>query len=222
MQKELLKNTKEIKNSGEKEIMMNSINGNFQENGRKILHILIGIFAILMVVYNIFTPLVIFILLIIFIFFSLFSLKYRIPVAYFFLSRFERDREMHELPGRGFLFAILGVLLSLQLFERDVALASVIILTFADPVSYFVGKNFGKTRHFLDSRKNIEGNIAGFIVSSAFALFFVSPLLAIGGSLIAMLFEAVIIEIQKIEVDDNLIVPLAAGTTMFLIKTFLM
>lgn len=201
---------------------MNMFNGNFQEIGRKIIHVLVGIFALLMIVYGVFTPLVIFVLFIVFILFSLFSLKFKIPVAYFFLSRFERDREMHQLPGRGFLFAILGVLLSIQLFPRDIALASIIILTFADPLSYLVGKYVGKTRHFLDNRKNIEGNLAGFVISSALALFFVVPTLAIAGSLAAMLFEALVIEIQKIELDDNLIIPLAAGTTMFLIRIFLM
>ncbi len=201
---------------------MDAINGDFQEIGRKILHVLIGIFAILMVVYGVFTPLVIFVLMFVFILFSLFSLKYEIPVAHFFLSRFERDRERNQLPGKGFLFAILGVLLSIELFEYDIALASIIILTFADPISYFVGKHIGRTRHFLDGRKNIEGNIAGFIISSAFALFFVNPVLAIAGSLMAMLFEALIIEVQNIELDDNLIIPLAAGTTMFLIRAFIM
>jgi len=182
---------------------------------------MIGTAALLMIIYQIVTPLIIFILLVIFSLFSLFSLKYKLPLSNFFLSRFD-VKNGNILPGRGFLFSILGTLLALQLFEYDIALASIIILTFADPTSYLVGKYLGKTRHFLDKRKNIEGNIAGFIISSVFALFFVSPVLAIAGALAAMLFEALIIEIQKIELDDNLIIPLAAGTTMFLIRTFIM
>lgn len=202
------------------ERIKNILNSDFSGIGRKILHIMIGIAAILLIVYEIITPLIIFILLAIFTLFSLFSLKYKIPLANFFLSNFE-TRNKNQLPGRGFLFSILGTLLSLQLFDYDIALASIIILTFSDPTSYLIGKYLGKTRHFLDSRKNIEGNIAGFVISSAFALFFVSPVLAIAGALAAMLFEALIIEIQKIELDDNLIIPLAAGTTMFLMRMFL-
>jgi len=197
-----------------------NINNDFREIGRKILHVMIGISALLMIVYSIITPLIIFILLVIFSLFSLLSLRYKIPVANFFLSNFD-VRNGNRLPGRGFLFSILGVLLSLQLFDCDIALASIIILTFADPISYLVGKYLGKTRHFLDNRKNIEGNLAGFIISSALALFFVAPVLAIAGALAAMLFEALVIEIQKIEIDDNLMIPLAAGTAMFLIRTFL-
>jgi dolichol kinase len=191
------------------------------ELGRKILHIIIGITALLLIVHKIIDPLIIFILLSISVIISLLSLYYKIPLANFLLSNFERDRDKHQLPGKGFLFAAAGSLLALRLFDADIALASMIILIFADPISYIVGKYFGKTRSFLDRRKNIEGNIAGFLVSSLFALFFVDPILAIAGSLVAMLFESLIIEVQKIELDDNLIIPLAAGTTMFLIRAFL-
>jgi len=189
---------------------------------RKLLHIMIGIVSLILIVYNIVTPFIIFIILAIGIFSSLLSLKFNIPVINFFLKNFERANDRKRLPGRGIIFAVAGSLLALQLFERNIALASIIILTFADPVSHLVGKLFGKTRSFLDERKNIEGNIAGFIVSSLFAMFFVAPALAISGALIAMLFESIIIEIQKIQLDDNLIIPLAAGTTMILIVRFFM
>jgi len=127
---------------------------NLQELGRKILHIMIGTAALLLLIHNIITPFIIFIFLIIFTLFSLFSLRYKIPIAYFFLNKFE-VKGRNQLPGRGFLFAIAGTLLALQLFERDIALASIIILIFADPLSYLFGKYIGKTRSFIDKRKNI-------------------------------------------------------------------
>lgn len=192
------------------------------ELGRKILHIMIGIGALLLIIYNIITPFIIFILFIICIILSLLSLKFEIPIVHFFLSNFERSKDKNRLPGRGFLFSVAGSLLVLQLFPRDIALASMIILIFADPTSYLIGKTFGKTKSFIDKRKKIEGNIAGFIVSSLFAMFFVHPILAISGALVAMLFESIIIEIQKMELDDNLIIPLVAGTAMFLIVRFFM
>jgi len=37
-----------------------------------------------------------------------------------------------------------------------------------------------------------------------------------------MLFESLIIEIQKIELDDNLIIPLAAGTIMYVLKIWIL
>lgn len=195
---------------------------NSLELKRKILHILIGITALFLIIYSIVTPFIIFIILIMGILTSLLSLKFKIPIISFFLDNFERQEDRNKLPGRGIIFAVVGSLLALQLFERNIALASIIILIFADPISHLVGKLFGKTRSFLDKRKNIEGHLAGAVISSLLAMFFVHPILAIAGSLAAMLFESIIIEIQKIELDDNLIIPLAAGTAMFLIVRFLM
>ncbi len=190
-----------------------------QELGRKILHILIGIVFLFLIMFNFISILHLFFLLILAGFLSLLSLKYKLPIINFLLERFERKDE--DLPGRAFLFFLAGILLTLKLFPRDIALASIIILIFADPTSHFIGKTLGKTKFFLDKRKNMEGHLAGFVTGSLLAMFFVSPLLAIPGSLIAMLFESVIIEIQKIQLDDNLIIPLAAGTTMLLIVKFL-
>lgn len=203
---------------------MNNLDSKLEEFElkREILHILVGIGALFLLIYNIIAPFMIFIILSICVLLSLLSLKFKIPLVNFFLDNFERAKDRKQFPGRAFLFAIAGSLLALQLFPRNIALASIVILTFADPISHITGKLFGKTKSFIDSRKNIEGHISGFIVSSLLAMFFVSPLLAISGSLIAMLFESIIIEIQKIELDDNLIIPLAAGTAMFLIARFLM
>ncbi len=192
------------------------------ELGRKVLHMMIGIGALVLIVWNILTPLIIFVLFVFCIILSLFSLKLDLPIVNFFLKNFERSEDRKKLPGRGFLFSMAGTLLALQLFSRDIALASMIILIFADPTSYLVGKLFGRTKSFIDQRKKIEGNIAGFLVSALFAMFFVHPMLAISGSLVAMLFESIIIEIQKIELDDNLIIPLAAGTAMVLMAMFFM
>ena len=185
------------------------------------MHILIGIIALLLLIYNIITPLVIFIILVFGVLISLLSLKFKIPVISWFLDNFDRERDKNALPGRGVIFAVVGGLLCLQLFQKDIALASITILTFADPISHLIGKTFGRIQSPLDKTKNIEGHIAGALISSLMAMFFVSPYLAIAGSLIAMLFESLIIEIQKIQLDDNLIIPLAAGTTMFLIVGFL-
>lgn len=202
---------------------MNNLNNriNHIDLKRKILHILIGIIALFILIYNLITPLQIFIILVFGTLLSLLSLKIKIPIISFFLDNFEKKQEKY-LPARAVIFGVAGSLLSLQLFPRDIALASISILVFADPISHLVGKFLGKTKSFLDKTKNIEGHIAGALVSSLIAMFFVSPVLAIAGSIMAMLFESIIIEIQKIELDDNLIIPLVAGTTMFLIVRFLL
>jgi dolichol kinase len=177
--------------------------------------------ALLLLIYNIITPLIIFIILTIGIFVSLLSLRIKIPIISWFLDNFERNKDKNRLPGRGIIFAVAGSLLALQLFERNIALASIMILTFSDSTSLLIGKYFGKTKSVLNQNKNIEGTIAGILISSIFACFFVPFYLAFVGSLIVGIFELLTIRIQNIKIDDNLIIPLAAGTAMSLILRFL-
>ena len=199
--------------------MNNKINS--LELKRKLMHIVLGIFSFFLILHNILTTQIIFIILILGIFLSLICIKIKVPIISFFLDNFERKTEK-QLPARGIIFATVGSLLVLQLFPRDIALASILILIFADPISHLVGKVFGKTKSPLDSRKNIEGHIAGALLSSLLAIFFVNPILALSGALIAMLFESLIIEIQKIELDDNLIIPLVAGTIMYALRIWIL
>lgn len=188
---------------------------------RKILHIMLGILGLFLLIYDLISPLQIFIILILGTLLSLICSKVRVPIVSFFLDNFENSKDKMQLPARAVIFGVTGTLLSLQLFPRNIALASISILVFADPISHLVGKILGKTKHFFDNNKNIEGHIAGALISSLIAMFFVLPYLALAGAIVAMLFESLIIEIQKIKLDDNLIIPLVAGTTMFLIINFL-
>lgn len=186
---------------------------------RKILHILAGIVFTFLILTNNLSSKILFLFLVIGVFCSLISLKINIPFVKSCLNIFERPDE--KIPGRAVLSAGAGVLLIMQLFSKDIVLASMLILTFADPISHIIGKVFGKTKSIFNEKKNIEGNICGAILSSIIAMFAVSPALAMAGSLIAMSVELVIIKVQDIQIDDNLIIPLVAGTTMHLIQLFL-
>lgn len=183
---------------------------------RKLAHILFGILGLFLLIYQLITPIHIFLLLVFGVLISFLSLKIKIPLISYFLDAFERDQDKKQLPGRGVIFAVAGSLLALQLFERQIALASITILVFADPISHIVGSNFGKIKSILNSKKNIEGTIAGTIISTILALFFVPFYLAFSAALIAMIFELLTIRIQDIQLDDNLIIPLIAGTVIFL------
>jgi len=194
---------------------------NSLELKRKVLHILFGIVGFFLILNNILTPQIIFIILVLGILLSLICIKVQVPLISFFLNNFERKSEK-QLPARAVIFATAGSLLVLQLFPRDIALASILILIFADPISHLIGKTFGKIKSPLDNRKNVEGHIAGALISSILAMFFVSPILALSGAIASMLFESLIIEIQKIELDDNLIIPLAAGTIMYVLKIWIL
>jgi len=139
------------------------------------------------------------------------SAKIKISIITKCLSLFERRRNK-DFPGKGVLFFFIGSLLSLQLFSREIALASILILTFADPVSHFIGQNFEGIIKL--NKKYIRGTLSGIIIGTIFSCFFVHVYLALIGAFFAMLLETLEIAVAGQTIDDNLLIPLVAGTVM--------
>ena len=192
-----------------------------RELRRQILHILVGIVIIILFLNNWIDLFSFFLIVCLGIFLSFVGKYVQLPIVSWFIDFFGREEDKNKFPGRGIIFFGVGCILVLRLFATDIALASIIILTFADPISHLIGSNFGKIRNPFDNKKKIEGNIAGFLVGSAASLLFVSPLLAVIGNAAAMMFEAVSFEVSGERIDDNLLVPLIASTFMYLALRYL-
>src|SRR3989338_2983177 len=193
-----------------------------QEINRKLFHIVVGIITVALIYYEILSPLAIFLLIIIGTIISFLAKRVHIPVISWFLDRFERPDERHTFPGRGVIFFFVGVLLVLKLFDKDIALASIMILSLGDSVSHLFGAQFGQIKNIFNgkSKKLLEGTIIGTMTGFLGAMFFVPIPEAFLGSLIAMIAEVIQIDFNEQTVDDNLIVPLVAGTVMFLLRRF--
>ncbi len=187
---------------------------------RQAFHICLGLTIVALLNYNIINSLIIFIVLIAGIILSILSKKYKIPVIQQFLNIFERKETIDKFPGRGTIAFFIGCLLVLQLFEKNIALASIMILTFGDSFSHLVGWHIGRRKNPLNCLKSIEGNVAGAIAGFIGAMFFVSPLYAFVASFTAMAAETIEIKMQERIVDDNITVPLVAGTVMHLLRIY--
>jgi len=187
---------------------------------RQAFHICLGLAIIILLINNILNSLILFIILIAGILISILRRKFKIPGIFFFLKIFERKDILKTFPGKGTISFLVGCLLVLQLFERDIALASIMILTFGDSVSHLFGWHFGRKKHPLNCLKSIEGNIAGGITGFLGAMFFVSPLPALLASFGAMTAEAVELKMNNKIIDDNVIVPLVAGTIIYLMRIY--
>ena len=146
---------------------------------------------------------------------SFISAKINIPVISWFLDNFERPEVRKKFPGKGALSFFIGVFLVVLLFPKDIALASIMILTLGDSISHLIGKYFGKTK-IMSKTKLLEGTIAGIIIGFLGAILFVSYLEAFLASLIAMIVEA--IEIKYFRIDDNISIPVVAGLVIFLVR----
>lgn len=187
-----------------------------QELVRQIMHILFGLLIVILFSADLINAWILFYILIASIILSFLSIKLDVPVISWFLKNFERQNT--RLPGEGFVFFLAGSLLAIKLFSQDIALASILILSFGDGISHLIGEGIGKRKILFNKSKNIEGLVFGVIAGTIAALFFVSFLEAFVASLAAMLVEAVEIKIRENHIDDNLFVPLVAGTAILLLR----
>ena len=151
---------------------------------------------------------------------SLASKYLRIPVVSWFLDFFDRPEHRKTIPGKGALTFFFGTLLAVKLFDRDVAIAAILILALGDSISHLIGKTYGKMKTPLNRYKNIEGTIAGTVVAGISASFFVLPAQAFIGAAAAMFFELIEIRLNEELLDDNIIVPLIAGTAIHIIRNY--
>ncbi|PIO03083.1 hypothetical protein COT48_06280 [Candidatus Woesearchaeota archaeon CG08_land_8_20_14_0_20_47_9] len=189
---------------------------------RKIIHMASGLLITFLIYKNIIGAREVFIFCIFGFIISMLCKRFKIPFFSWVLKMVEEPKQTMIFPGRGALFFLLGVImvLSIRHFTLDIALASIAILTVADPVSHLVGVQFGRIKHPLSLNKLVEGNIAGAIVGFFAAMRFVTPLEAGVASITAMIVEALEVEVNHQAIDDNLLVPLAAGTAIYLLRLY--
>ncbi|HLG24741.1 MAG TPA: SEC59/DGK1/VTE5 family protein [Candidatus Nanoarchaeia archaeon] len=195
-------------------------NENLEWN-RQLFHIFLGLAIVALLMFGVLDKGTILIILIFGITLSLLCQKTDIPVIHWLLSKFERQEDINNFPGKGTIFYFGGVYASLALFEKDIALASIMVLALGDSISHIYGKYFGKIRHPFSDKKFLEGSIAGFIFGFIGALVFARWYEAIIGSFIAMVVEGVDIKIGFARIDDNLTIPIAAGAAIWALRLVL-
>lgn len=186
---------------------------------RQLFHFLLGLVIVILYQLNLISSLIIFVILVLGGILVLISKRARLPIVGWFLDNFERKEQIRIFPGRGALYYFIGVLLAMQLFEKDIACAAIMILALGDSVGHLVGRYYGKTR-WINSKKLLEGTLAGALAGFLGAVFFVNPLEAALASIGAMVMEAVEIDLNRTALDDNLYMPLVAGTVIYLLRLY--
>jgi len=190
-----------------------------RELSRKCIHVAVGVTASALFYFDVLSPLGVFFLIIAGVLLSFIVKRIRIPLISTFLDLFERDDLRKTFPGKGTIFFFIGMLLVIKLFPKDIALASLMILTFGDSVSHIIGAEFGSIKNIFNgkSKKLLEGTLAGTLAGCAAAVLFVPFPEAFLGSLGAMIAEVVQIDFNERTLDDNVVVPLVAGAVMVLL-----
>jgi dolichol kinase len=191
------------------------------ETKRRVFHITNGIIAVGLIYFEILTPLFLIVILIAGGIACLLSLRYKIPLVNFLLKHLERPEDIKIFPGKGSFYYVLGILLVLVLFDKDIAMASIMILALGDSIAPLIGQYYGKIKHPLSDKKFLEGTVAGGIAAFLGAVIFVSPVEAAFASIAAMIAEGINIKFSGISINDNISMPVTAGAVIWLLRLIL-
>ncbi len=180
---------------------------------RKVFHMM-GVLILLYLLFNRREAITIMVVILIF----NFILEYlRMNSKWFnkFISHPELIRKNEIQRMWGVTWYLSGILISIILFEKHIAILSVLFLAIADPWAEIFGKGFGKL-HILKG-KTMEGALGFFlcalIVAVIFAKIFQIPFVVVFAGAIA----ATLAELFSYKWDDNLTIPIISGLIMSLI-----
>jgi len=125
----------------------------------------------------------------------------------YFFGRVLREEEERNLMGSTYF--LFSSILTILIFPKPIAIASLLILILSDTAAALVGKAFGRISIF---EKTLEGALA-FLFTSLLIVWICPGVDRLSGSLSA--FITTLIELLPIPIDDNLTIPLVAGAIMF-------
>ncbi|MGZ7046719.1 MAG: diacylglycerol/polyprenol kinase family protein [Methanobacterium sp.] len=130
----------------------------------------------------------------------------------FFISSF-LDRCKRKDDERGSVYFFLGVILTIYLFQFNMAIvnAAIIIFLLGDSASTIVGKKYGKTPLPFNKHKTVLGTLSFFIVAFIGASTQVPLLPAFIGAVFGALTEA------YSPIDDNIPIPIISAFTMSMV-----
>lgn len=151
---------------------------------------------------------------------SLISIHRKIPIINDILRLFDRKRD-ENFPGRGAYYFLFGVFLVFFLFQGkdlNIAYASILILAVGDSLNHLFDKRpEGRIKLSWNKRKNFAGLLIGILGGTFTAHFFVPLAPAIVASTLALLVESVPVRIGKYYIDDNILVPVTAGSVLWML-----
>ena len=185
---------------------------------RKVAHLVGGVMLAGLIFYNIVNALILAIITLIMGVLFLLVKKRRIPIMEWLLDNFERREDRKQFPGKGSMYFLLGSVIVLILFPTDIAIAAILILAIGDSIPNIVGMYYKKVRHPFSNKRFLEGSLVGFLLSFLAVINFVIWYEALIGTSIALFLEALDIEIGKWKFDDNILIPLSAGLTIFILR----
>ncbi len=130
---------------------------------------------------------------------------------------FFKDQEKNTVTGMPYFIG--GILVTVLFFSKPIAITALCFLTFGDVSAAMVGKKIG--RHKIFPPRSVEGSAAFFLIATlvGFILkryFFPGDLTA--NAILASALIAAIMETLPIALDDNLTIPVMAGSVLHFLR----
>jgi HAD superfamily phosphoserine phosphatase-like hydrolase len=174
-----------------------------------------GFFIPLLALYTglIFTGLFIFVITLLYLMSELARMERKtLPVISYITYHAATQSELFEFTTAPIFFA-LGILLTLLLFPNPTNSAAIAIFALGDSTASIFGRMYGKRTLPFNKGKTLEGSTIGFIFAFLAGAFYITPVKALIGAIVAML-----VEYLPLPVNDNFITPLVTGAVLILIK----
>jgi len=121
----------------------------------------------------------------------------------------ERDR----LSGTPFYIA--SALLAVAIFPKPVAVLSILLLAYGDPIASLFGVLYGHKGKRFSSGKSLVGTLAGVLTCTLVSLIFFLMMEVSGAPLIILTLVAGLAgglaELLPLDLDDNFVIPVVSG-----------
>jgi len=127
-------------------------------------------------------------------------------------SKIVRVEESEKFTGATYSF--LGAFIAILIFEKEVAIFAMLILSLSDSTAALVGRKWGSISLL---GKSVQGTVTFLIVSITIAL--LVPGIPRIEAITAAIFTTVV-ELVPSPVNDNLLIPMSAGITLSLMRLF--
>ncbi len=144
------------------------------------------------------------------------------PFKRFFLAVFGKMLREREVEGgmTASTIVMASSALTLLLFRTEIAITALVFLSVGDSFAALIGRHFGTIK--LVGERTLEGSLAALnaCLFASVILISLNPLLGWKLSPISLLagsFAAALAELLNLPLDDNLRIPIIAGTVMELI-----
>jgi dolichol kinase len=131
----------------------------------------------------------------------------------FLLRKHEVDKKKKNLNGASYV--LISAFICVLLFPKVIFVTAFTVLIVGDISAALIGRRFGKHKFLA---KSLEGTLAFFVFGSI-AIFFTPKLLGLPGEyligIVAVAFGAIGENISYGWADDNLVIPLTVGFTLW-------